>query len=54
MEDKENKDKDVRVLSFFTWKDVHNISLKTILWNKEVSFHFFAKKKNAYGMNKYS
>ena len=54
MEDKENKDKDVRVLSFLTWKDAHNISLKTILWNKEVSFHFFAKKKNVYGMNKYS
>lgn len=31
MEDKEIKGKDVRVLSFLMWKDVHNISLKIIL-----------------------
>lgn len=27
MEDMENRDKDVRVLSFLAWRDVHNISL---------------------------
>lgn len=51
MEDKEIKGKDVR-FSVFDVEDISQYIIKNYLIKQRYMSPFFAKKKNAYGMNK--